>query len=371
MSKQGKICLVSPVFFKEGKGGTEIQMYLIAKEFIRRGSEVHFIAENNENAGKEELFDGIRVHYLPKKPTRATWLNLYRIRKIMKTIKADVWYCRAALTYLFSVWINARKWGGQVIWTCSNDPYVSKNLGKGLKKESLQNKVAFYIDKFLFLKSLRQIDLIILLSHSQKELLKECWGLDGQVIYNGHPVPPIKDDKREPLILWIGNLKPSKSPGKFIELSKAVQDQPYKLVMVGKEMGYPELDDAVKTANKTLKNFKYLGGLTPGEIHGWMRKSRLLIHTSDYEGFPNVFIEAWMHGVPVVSLNVDPDDLIKKYGLGRVSFKMKQLVGDVEELMTNDELWKTLSENGIKIARKKFDIKKSVDLLIEHIDKSH
>jgi len=46
MSKQRKICLVSPVFFKEGKGGTEIQMYRIAKEFTRRGWEVHFIAED-------------------------------------------------------------------------------------------------------------------------------------------------------------------------------------------------------------------------------------------------------------------------------------------------------------------------------------
>jgi glycosyltransferase involved in cell wall biosynthesis len=35
-----------------------------------------------------------------------------------------------------------------------------------------------------------------------------------------------------------------------------------------------------------------------------------------FEGMPNVFLESWMRGVPVLSLQVDPDGIIARHGLG-------------------------------------------------------
>jgi glycosyltransferase involved in cell wall biosynthesis len=63
-----------------------------------------------------------------------------------------------------------------------------------------------------------------------------------------------------------------------------------------------------------------------------------LLSTSEGEGFPSVFLEAWAHGTPVASLTVNPDRLITRKGLGVVNPSIAEtaanigrLVGSVDE----------------------------------------
>jgi hypothetical protein len=44
--------------------------------------------------------------------------------------------------------------------------------------------------------------------------------------------------------------------------------------------------------------------------------SKALICTSPLEGFPNIFLEAWVCKIPVFSLYVDPGGIIQKRGIG-------------------------------------------------------
>jgi glycosyltransferase involved in cell wall biosynthesis len=47
--------------------------------------------------------------------------------------------------------------------------------------------------------------------------------------------------------------------------------------------------------------------------------SKALVSTSPMEGFPNIFIEAWACGIPVLSLYFDPGGVIKREQLGEVA----------------------------------------------------
>ncbi len=44
--------------------------------------------------------------------------------------------------------------------------------------------------------------------------------------------------------------------------------------------------------------------------------AKALINTSYYEGFPNIYLEAWSTGVPVISLTFNPGNLFNTYKLG-------------------------------------------------------
>ena len=56
-----------------------------------------------------------------------------------------------------------------------------------------------------------------------------------------------------------------------------------------------------------------------GDSDGLFREAYALVNTSVFEGFPNTFLQAGKYGVPVLSLQVDPDGFLAASGCGAVA----------------------------------------------------
>jgi glycosyltransferase involved in cell wall biosynthesis len=63
----------------------------------------------------------------------------------------------------------------------------------------------------------------------------------------------------------------------------------------------------------------------------------LLLCTSDQEGFPNTFVQAWSNGTPVITLQIDPDNIIKRLELGAVTGTVEATVEQLQQLLASPE----------------------------------
>jgi glycosyltransferase involved in cell wall biosynthesis len=99
-----------------------------------------------------------------------------------------------------------------------------------------------------------------------------------------------------------------------------------------------------------------------------LSQGHILVNTSKQEGFSNTFIQAWMRKVPVVSLQVDPDSVLEKEGIGFCSGSFDQLVKDTQKLITDDKLRNEMGERARAYAIKNHSLKnmdKILDLMAE------
>jgi glycosyltransferase involved in cell wall biosynthesis len=104
-----------------------------------------------------------------------------------------------------------------------------------------------------------------------------------------------------------------------------------KFIMVG---GGGELESSVRAEAEGLSNVAMVGRLPRAEIDGVLRRASVLVNTSSVEGFPNTFLEAWNHGVPVVTFN-DVDGIVRGEGVGAVCATIDEMMVAIRDLAGN------------------------------------
>ena len=171
-------------------------------------------------------------------------------------------------------------------------------------------------------------------------------GLAGTLRSKAHIVPGIvalppawqPHDGRTPYVAWVGVLRQPKRPDLLVEIAE--QSPGVNFVVCGGPSGHrspPEYSDSIIQPFQKVPNIRYLGHVAPARAIEVIGNAAVLLSTSDAEGFPSVFVEAWAHGTPVVSLKIDPDQMIAENGLGAVSGSVSGAVKDIARLVEAPE----------------------------------
>lgn len=141
-------------------------------------------------------------------------------------------------------------------------------------------------------------------------------------------------------ILWVGNTRGLKRPQWVFKIAESLPDE--KFIIIGGNADNKVYNECIELGKKS-NNVIFKGALTFEETNSWFEKAKVLLCTSEYEGFPNTFLQAWSNCIPVFS-TVDPSDVIEKYGLGKICQTPSIFIQSLKEILNTQE-YTNLQEN--------------------------
>lgn len=164
--------------------------------------------------------------------------------------------------------------------------------------------------------ALRRADAIVVQSEQQGELARRL-GL-GPITLIPSFAEPAEPGGEPRGFLWIGRLVTYKRPLDYLDLARAVPEASFRMIyQLEPELPADrELAERLPALAGELPNLELLGQLPRERTLAEVAGATAVVSTSAAEGMPNVFLEAWARGVPVLSLDYDPDGRIESEGLG-------------------------------------------------------
>lgn len=319
-----KICFwgeVSKALMGKTPGGGELQISLLSKAFALSGNEVVVVDYEIEDGFVTP--EGIKVIPVQgwNKGIRIIRNLTRRFPQLYRTLavqKADVYYCRMRDFRHIIAYRAARKVHAKFVLGLSNGLDSLNFIGRCKYDYLTKNAGLWWFFNILFSeivhpRLLHISDLVVAQHEGQANNLKTK-GVNSIVLPSLIDLtewPEIGEPDRSAFI-YVGSLAKNKGFDKFYTLVINNPSYTYKI------LGMPRDKTGLRYYNKLkgMKNVKLFGRLDHHSTIRQIFNARALISTSPVEGFPNIFLEAWACGTPVLSLYVDPGNVIQKYKLG-------------------------------------------------------
>lgn len=276
---------------------------------------------------RDDGWPGLRF-FLPR------WTSL---NSALDKADADIYYynCGDMALGQLAMWANRR--GVPYVYSVPSDPDCDPDLPA---LQSVRERV-------LYRYGLRHCNHIIVQSDVQRQLLETGFGKSSVV----HAMPckgfaPREDkfddspDGRELNVIWVGRISPEKRVEWLLDVAEACAQVRFTII------GAPNQDtdyarQAMQRAN-ALPNVSLAGRVSYDDMAAQYRDADVLCCTSVYEGFPNVFLEAWSAGVPVIS-TVDPDGVIRRNDIGFHCESTDRFVDAINRLDADVDVRRSLS----------------------------
>lgn len=335
-----RICFIVPAHWDSLMGGSQYQAKLLIEHLLTLGRyDIYYLARRVNQEHTPLGYQIIKISDNTGFRRYGYFIDAHRLLKLLKEIRPDVIYQMVGSAYTGISAYYAKQYGCRLIWRITSDNSVQK---KELSRwrDLLPHK---YIERIFTQYGISNAESIVAQTNHQARLLRENYGrVAAAVIRNYHPVPKAEViRKTDPIkVLWIANLKRLKQPEIFIRLAEDLRRYSrVRFIMIGAPApGEKWFHQLIKRAS-SLSNLEYLGVQTQNQVNALLAQSQILVNTSQYEGFSNTFIQAWMHQVAVVSLNANPDNLLDSGSLGYcASGDYERLLESVRKLLDNPGL---------------------------------
>ncbi len=326
-------------------GGAEAQVAHLARALSERGHEVTIIYGEGARPSPDRIVAGITC--IDAVPAWRRPASLARFWRTLGRLRPDRVYARLPDDFLWLIGLYARmRPGSRFVYALAHDSHADARTAYDHRR---------WFHAPLFGLGLRSAH-VIAVQH-RHQAVQNGLGAVGRLTWVPNLVRRVRAEPRSFLpaiidVVWVAKIRHEKRLDLFLNLARSLPRM--RFAVVG---GFdPTMDERARIHLEErmarLANVEWLGALRADEVLDCLGRSRVLVNTSDREGFPNTMLEAWSMGVPVVSLRVDPGGVIRECGLGRVSGSMEVLCEDVLRLAVDARLNSILGENGLAYVRR-------------------
>lgn len=331
------LALVAPEYRHHRVGGESVQQTLLARALARRGHEVSMVVADHGQADGA-VWDAIRTFKAYRPDAGVPVLRFIHPRwtgvwSALARADAELYYTSCAGMQVGLVGLFCRRFRRRFVFRAASNADCDSSR--------LRLIVPIARDRWLYAQGLRRADAILVQSASQAEALARSYALSSRVA--GMLVEePLPAAARDVDVLWVGNIQGLKRPDRVLELAERLPE--VKIHMVGAPLpGHEALFRAVSEAAAAKTNLAFHGAMSYRDTNELYGRARVLVNTSDIEGFPNSYLQAWISGVPVVTL-IDPDRVIERRGLGVAATSPAQIADAVRRLLREPAAWKAASD---------------------------
>jgi glycosyltransferase involved in cell wall biosynthesis len=348
-----RVCFVAPKaypIFNPDRGnyfgGAEVDLYYLATEFARDSNfEVGFVvADYGQN--DVEIIEGVAI--LKSLNFRRNVLNgLVRTWSALKRADADIYVMKCASAGVPLVTTFCKLHRRIFVYRLAS---LLESDGTYIRQHSVVGR--------LFAWSLRQAAIVFAQNTTDVENLTRTMGISPYMIPNGHRLPQVQQQTRD-TILWVGRDVLIKKPEHFLELAKTVPNEHFTIVC--QTLNNDQRYEKLVTQAGAIPNLKFIRHVPFNQIDTFFQRAKVLVNTSDAEGFPNTYIQACKCATPILSLNVNPDDFLNKYSCGLCCGGDKQHLSDTLKFMLAENRYVQMGRNGRKYVEEHHDIKKIVE----------
>ena len=326
-------------------GGAEVQQVRIAKWLKEKGYRVSFVTLDHGQPDGMDC-DGIKVFKAYRKKEGIPGLRFVHPRwsglwAAMARADAGVYYHRCAEAETGQVALWCRIHGRKFVSASAHDSDCDLKL--------LREKHA-RIERVLYLLGVRLADGITVQTKKQQDLFQRSMKRDTTLVRNCcwsvpegvRPDVTSASDRLNARALWVGRISSTSKRFEWL-LDVAERCPDITFDVVGAASGNSDCMVAMVERGEQLSNVNMCGAVPYAEMAAYYRRCNILCCTSEYEGFPNTFLEAWRMGIPVVT-TFDPDGIVAANGLGWVAKSIDEVEVYLKRALNSPKILAEASE---------------------------
>lgn len=317
-------------------GGSQLQQVLIAEELADRGHGVYFV--ENDTAFKEETtVNGVRVVLKDEHPDGSLPVRLpARIATTLRTLREidpDAVYVRVPNFDIFPLAAYCSVTDTRFVYNFAHDSEVTDD--PVVFDSPLADNAVYW---GLMQRALDTADVLVAQNDFQYTRAQERFSADVSLVWNGYPdprsgrdadrdngadsnvrlipnAPDIQSDGGRPMVLWVATLREWKQPEVVLQLASEISDAEF-VIVGGRASESPDLYDDIEQNADEADNVRFEGFVPYEHVDEYFAAADVFVNTSTDEGFPNTFLQSWANRTPVVSLNVDPNEILCSNDVG-------------------------------------------------------